>query len=218
MTYLPRRSIQLFSKKQIIYSSRNGADRLYREIAGSVKVAWASDHGREIIARIVSVDGLFGETGFVGVEAAGETAVALENVAVMSWDHAWITQEIEHEPRLGMALSQYFAHQCVQLKERIQRMARYKELERVMLALLQLGEIMGTRLEDNRSRIVGLTHLTIAQYVGTRREQVTSALNRLRRMGLIRYSWNYLDVDVPAVQARLRSPGHAPAYGQQDSS
>jgi hypothetical protein len=58
---------------------------------------------------------------------------------------------------------------------------------RVMIGLLQLAKIMGTPLADGSSRIAGLTHQTIAEYVGTSRELVTRELiyprKRCRKFG-----------------------------------
>ena len=60
-------------------------------------------------------------------------------------------------------------------------------------------------------RIDSLTHHTIADYVGTSREVVTFQMNRIRRLGLIRYNRRYIDVYSRAVAEALRLRGiHLP--------
>jgi CRP-like cAMP-binding protein len=113
---------------------------------------------------------------------------------LMGWDRAEIERRVEQEPRLRIALLQYIVHQCVELQDRIEAMAVHKTPERAMLGLLQLAADLGTEAEDGSSRIAHLTHETIAEFVGTSREIVRSQMNRLRRLGLIRYSRKHLDV------------------------
>jgi CRP-like cAMP-binding protein len=73
-------------------------------------------------------------------------------------------------------------------------MAVCKTPERVALALVQLSEQLGTKEDDGSMRMAGLTHHTLAEYVGTSREIVTYQLNRLRRLGLLKYSRKHIDV------------------------
>jgi biotin operon repressor len=56
-------------------------------------------------------------------------------------------------------------------------------------------------------RIAALTHYAIAEYVGTSREIVTYQMNRLRRMGMLRYSRRFIDVYAQALSETLRQQG-----------
>jgi CRP-like cAMP-binding protein len=86
-------------------------------------------------------------------------------------------------------------------------MAVHKTPERVMLALVQLADDLGSPTADGSVRIASLTHHTIAEYVGTSREIVTFQMNRLRRMGLLRYSRKFIDINMMALQEVLREGG-----------
>jgi len=207
LTYLPRKPVQEFAKRRVIYDPQQPSDHLYVVILGRVKIANTSDDGAQMVARIVSAEGIFGECSLVGGGRRSECATALDNVTVMSWTAAEIEQQIEREPRLGLALSQYLVRQCIELQDRIESMAVYKTPERVMLALLQLGDTLGTPMADGATRIGALTHHTLAEYVGTSREIVTFQLNRLRRLGLLRYSRKHMDIYNSAIQSILREQG-----------
>ena len=207
LTYLPRTPLQEFPKRQIIYDSQQPSDHLYVVIAGRVKVTNQSNDGGEVVARIVCAEGLFGEASLIGGAGCTQSAIALDDATLMSWSPAEIEAQIEREPRLGLALSQYLVSQCIELQDRIESMAIYKTPERVMLALVQLADALGTPVVDGSIRIASLTHHTIAEYVGTSREIVTFQLNRLRRLGLLRYSRKHMDIYTQAIREALRAQG-----------
>jgi CRP/FNR family transcriptional regulator, cyclic AMP receptor protein len=207
LSYLPRTAVREFAKNRVIYDRCRDAGRVYVVIRGHVKVVKTVDDGGQIVVRIVSTDGLFGEPVLIGGQGTTETAVALENVLAMSWTADEIEQQIEREPRLALALSQYLVRECIELQDRIESMAAYKTPERVMLALVQLADILGTSTPDGPTRISSLTHHTIAGYVGTSREIVTSQLNRLRRLGLLQYSRRQMDIHTQAMQEILARQG-----------
>ena len=207
LTYLPRKPVQEYAKRRIIYDAQQPSDHLYVVILGRVKIANVADDGGQMVARIVSAEGLFGESALVGANRRHECAVALDSVTLMSWSAAEIEAQIEREPRLGLALSQYLVRQCIELQDRIESMAVYKTPERVMLALVQLADTLGSPMADGSTRVSALTHHTLAEYVGTSREIVTFQLNRLRRMGLLRYSRKHMDIYSRAMQDVLRNQG-----------
>ena len=206
LTYLPRKSIQEFGKNRVIYSPEQPSGGIHLVVLGRVKVSSTADDGYETVGRIVCAEGLFGEAALVGGRP-NESAVALDTASIMSWMPREIEQQIEREPRLGIALSQYLVRQCIALQDRIESMAVQKTPERVIVALAQLAEMLGTPLPDGATRIASLTHQTIAEYVGTSREIVTFQMNRLRKLGMIRYSRRYIDVYPRAVAEALRQQG-----------
>src|SRR5947209_18873667 len=97
--------------------------------------------------------------------------------------------------------------QCIELQDRIESMAIYKTPERVMLALVQLADSLGSPMNDGATRVAALTHHTVAEYVGTSREIVTFQLNRLRRLGMIRYSRKHMDIYTGAIKETLPEHG-----------
>jgi CRP-like cAMP-binding protein len=206
LTHLPHKSVQEFARGQIIYSPANPSSSLYLVILGRVKVSTAERDGNETVARIVCKEGLFGESSLIGNGARTETAVALDNVTLMGWTRAEIEAQIERDPRLGVALSQYLVRECLELQDRMESMVVHRTPERVMLALVQLASNAGAQSPEGMTRVASLTHQTIAEYVGTSREIVTFQLNRLRKLGMIRYSRKFMDIDVPRIREALRAP------------
>src|SRR3954447_6329052 len=115
LRYLPVRPLQEFRKKRIVYDAEHPADRLYLVIQGRVKIVNTLDDGSQVVARFVSRDGLFGEGFLIGGVRPTERAIAFDNIAVMSWCAADVDLQMEREPRLGIALLQYFTQTSFEL-------------------------------------------------------------------------------------------------------
>ena len=214
LVYLPRKPLQEFAKGRVIYDHQRRNAHLYVVILGRVKVISTSDDGGQTVGRIVCSDGLFGESCLVGTPPPSESAVALDSATVMAWSREEVEQQIDREPLLGIALSQYIVYQCKELQERIESMAVHKTPVRVLLALAQLSEDLGMPEADGNIRIASLTHHTLSEYVGTSREIVTFQMNRLRRLGVVRYTRKFIDVNPQALAEALKQEGIQRAYGR----
>src|SRR5690349_9540489 len=103
LTYLPRRSVQEFAKGRMIYDAEHPNNHLYVVILGRVKISSTAEDGCQTVGRIVCAEGLFGEGCLVGGGARSESAVALDNATLMAWSRDDIENQIEREPRLGLA-------------------------------------------------------------------------------------------------------------------
>jgi CRP-like cAMP-binding protein len=206
LTYLPRKAVRHWGKGTVIYSPEQPSDRLHLAVVGRVKVSSKTEDGRETIWRFIPTEGIFGESALVGGQPP-ETAVAIDDVTLMSWTRAEIEQQIDREPKLGLALTQYLVGQCIALQERIESMSMYKTPERVMIAMVRLARTLGKPTPDGSTRLAWLTHRTIAEYVGTSREIITYQMNRLRRLGHIQYTRRYIDVCTGSLIDSLRQEG-----------
>jgi CRP/FNR family transcriptional regulator, cyclic AMP receptor protein len=215
LTYLPRKAVQEYGKNRVIYDVQNPATSLYLVILGRVKIGTTANDGGQTVGRIVRSEGLFGESCLIGPLNRSESANALDNVTLMSWSRNEIEQQVEREPRLGIALAQYLVRECIELQDRIESMAVHKTPERVMLALLQLASDLGSPMPDGSLRVASLTHHTISEFVGTSREIVTFQMNRLRRMGLVRYSRKHIDIYAQALRENLRQQGTSIPHGTE---
>jgi CRP/FNR family transcriptional regulator, cyclic AMP receptor protein len=207
LTYLPRKPLRTFGKGQVIYDQQQPNGYLYVVILGRVRVIATAEDGGQTVCRLVCPEGIFGESCLVGGSARSESAIALDDTGLMAWSRADIEQQIEREPKLGIALSQYLVRECIELQDRIESMALHQTPERVMVALLQLAEDLGTPMQNGSMRLRWLTHQTIAEYVGTSREIVTFEMNRLRRLGLLDYTRKHMDIYTGVLQQALQAAG-----------
>ena len=79
-----------------------------------------------------------------------ETAIAVAPTQVMSWTAEEVEVHIERQPRLALALCEYFGHCNEQMRERIVTVATQKTGTRVSVALVQLAREIGDRAPTAR--------------------------------------------------------------------
>jgi len=201
---LPKSSAREFSRGSVIYPPHRPQANLYLVMAGRVKVSTTPSEG-ETVCRLVFKGGLFGEPALIRAPNRSDTAVALEAVRLMSWTASEIDEQVDLNPRLGLVLCQYLVKQCLDLTDRMQSLVRYDTPKRLMLVLIEIARSAGVEMPDGATRVEPLTHQILSECVGTSREVVTFQLNRLRSLGFIRYSRQYMDVSVPQLEAALRA-------------
>jgi CRP-like cAMP-binding protein len=205
LMYLPRKGVTDFRKGQIIFDEHQPSKGLHLVVQGRVKVTIPLDDGTQTVVDIFTTDDFFGESSLLGANQYSERALALDNVTLMSWSSGEIEEQVERQPRLGIALLQMLVKRGLDYEERLQSFALDKTPERVVRSLLRFAERLGTRTEDGSIKIPPLTHQVISEYVGTSREIVTFQMNHLRQKGLLRYSRKGIQVYVDALREHLQA-------------
>jgi CRP-like cAMP-binding protein len=204
LMYLPRKGVTDFRRGQTIFDEHQPSRGLHLVVQGRVKVTIPLDDGTQTVVDIFTTDDFFGEGSLLGSSQYPERAVALDNVTLMSWNGSEIEEQIERQPRLGLALLQMLVKRGLDFEERLQSFALDKTPERVVRALLRFGERLGTRVEDGSVKIPPLTHQVISEYVGTSREIVTFQMNYLRQKGFLRYSRRGIQVYMEPLRQHLK--------------
>ncbi len=208
LMYLPRKGVTDYRKGQIIFDEHQPSKGLHLVVQGRVKVTMALDDGTQTVVDIFTTDDFFGESSLLGSAHHAERAMALDNVTLMSWSGQEIEEQVERQPRLGIALVQMLVKRGLDYEERLQSFALDKTPERVIRALLRFAERLGTRMEDGSVKIPPLTHQVISEYVGTSREIVTFQMNHLRQKGFLRYSRKGIQVYADALREHLQTQTH----------
>lgn len=207
LSYLQRNSVQQFEKGQAVYDEQDGPQNLYVLMLGLVKISRPAADGNTHTVDFVWPVSMFGESCLNSGLERREAAVAQTRVAVMAWSREEIEEQVLSESRLGIALFHAMARRCNVLQERLHAMAVHTIPERVLLALLQLGDQSCSPAEPNIMRILSLTHQSIGQYVGVAREVVTTHMNDLRRRGIVSYSRKHIEIDMGAIAQELHRYG-----------
>jgi CRP/FNR family transcriptional regulator, cyclic AMP receptor protein len=205
LMYLPRKGVTDYRKGQIIFDEHQPSKGLHLVVQGRVKVTVPLDDGTQTVVDIFTTDDFFGESALLGSKQYAERAMALDNVTLMSWSSSEIEDQVERQPRLGIALLQMLVKRGLDYEERLQSFALDKTPERVVRSLLRFAERLGARTEDGSIKIPPLTHQVISEYVGTSREIVTFQMNNLRQKGYLRYSRKGIQVYSDALREHLHS-------------
>ncbi|MDR3700814.1 MAG: Crp/Fnr family transcriptional regulator [Candidatus Sulfopaludibacter sp.] len=204
LMYLPRRGVTGYTKGQIIFEEHNPSKGLHLVVQGRVKVFIPLDNGAQTVVDIFTTDDFFGEHALLGDSQLPERAVALDPVSLMSWTSQEIEEQVERQPRLGVALLQMLVKRVLDYEERLQSFAVDKTPERVVRSLLRFADRLGTRSEDGAITIPPLTHQILSEFVGTSREIVTFHMNHLRQKGYLRYSRKGIQIYVEALREHLQ--------------
>lgn len=204
LVYLPHKSVVEYRRGQVIYDESQPSNGIYLVVRGRVKTSVPMDDGTQTVIEIFAAEQFFGESGLLDLEHRGESATALENTALMSWSTAEIEEQVDRQPKLGLALIQMLVERCLDFEERLQSFALDKTPERIMRSLLRFADRLGTRAEDGSAQVPPMTHQLISEYVGTSREIVTFQMNKLRQEGFIRYSRKGIDIYVELLSDHLR--------------
>lgn len=209
LMYLPRKGVTEYRKGQVIFDENQPSTGLHLVVQGRVKVTMPLENGTQTLVDIFTTDDFFGESSLLGGAPNIERALSLDGVALMSWTAREIEEQVERQPRLGIALIQMLIQRGLDYEERLVSFAVDKTPERVARSLLRFADRLGNRAEDGSLQIPPLTHQVISEYVGTSREIVTFQMNHLRQQGFLRYSRKGIQVYAEPLREHLA--GRIPA-------
>src|SRR5689334_17836874 len=109
LNYLPSTRIIEYPRRSVIYEPTRATSRLYLLLSGRVKIFSTASTGIQMLLRVSTAEEFFGECALVPTEPTlRESAVVMDTAQVMAWTAEEVEERIEREPRLAMALCDYF--------------------------------------------------------------------------------------------------------------
>lgn len=218
LMYLPRKSVTDYHKGQLIFDEYQPSRNFHLVVQGRVMVTIPLDDGSQTVVDVFATDDFFGESSLFGAAKYSERALALDNVTLMSWTNTEIEDQLERQPRLGVALIRVLVKRGWDFEERLQSFALDNAPERVVRSLLRFADRWGSLTEDGTVKIPPLTHQVISEYVGTSRETVNSQMSHLQQKGYLRYSRKSIQIDVAALRKHLQAAsGRSVSPGEPQS-
>jgi CRP-like cAMP-binding protein len=184
---LPRRKPTAFSKGEIIYSAGDRRRMFYFLQNGFVKVGAITSNGSELIYDVRKGGDVVGEL-CVLEEERPDRAVALEATSAIGVPFDEVKTLLATEPGLAATLIEVFCTALKQAYLQVNTLATDDIVHRLAKLLLSLTEKMGHRSGPLMEIPIYLTQGEISQMVAARRERVSTALNVLRRRGMVQYT------------------------------
>jgi len=203
LSHLPCSTILGFRRKQVIFAQGQPSTSVYLVISGKVKVCRVGEGPSETLLDIYQADEFFGESALLG-EPHAETAVALEDVQVMSWTTSELERIAAERPKLAIALMQLVVQRSAEFGSRIESFATDSIQRRLARALIRFSDRFGHETGEGTMQMMPLTHELLSMYLGTSREIATHFLNVFRRDGYVRYSRREMVVRVDALKEWLK--------------
>lgn len=198
-----------FEKDDILYDSEDGDHTFFFLQSGVVKVGAMTEDGHEIIYDVRKAGEVVGELGMCGNTPRSDRAVALERSEAIAVSYAEIVRVIQASPDLLRKLLELFCQSLADAYEQVSRLAVDDTIGRLTKVLLDLASKLGHPSGKAVEISTYLTQEEISQMVAVRRERVSTALNSLRRQGIIQYSRRgHLVLDVRALEKQVAHNSH----------
>ena len=199
---LQARVARSFEEDEVLYEVGDTARVVFFIRKGIVKTGTATGLGREIIYHLRKDGEVVGELCLLDA-VRRERAVAIEKTEAVLVDSDEIVTPLARQPAMLGDVLTALCRGLAEAHDQVNRMADdsvSQGLTKVLRDLaLKLGQQSGKLVEITTY----LTQEELSQMVGARRERVSTALNVLRRRGLVQYTARgHLLLDVAALEER----------------
>jgi CRP-like cAMP-binding protein len=193
---LPHRKVTTFNKNETLYNVGDSGQVLYFVRTGFVKIGAITSNGREIIYDVRKQGDVVGELCAFEPERL-DRAVALEQTDAIAVPFEEIRDLLATRPDLMSMLIEVFCRALKEAYAQINTLAADGTVHRLARVLTSLAGKIGQRSDSFIEIPTYLTQEEIAQMVMARRERISTALNFLRRQGVVQYTVRgHLMVDV----------------------
>jgi CRP/FNR family transcriptional regulator, cyclic AMP receptor protein len=182
------KTINEYHKDQVVFSQGSEADAVFFIQKGKVTLTVVSERGKEAVVGILGPDHFFGEGCLNGhpLRVTTATATAIDQSLITRIPKAAMTAAMHDEPKF----SELFMADLLSRNSRIEEdlidqlfNSSEKRLARALLLLANFGK------EAAPEPIVGkVSQETLAEMIGTTRSRVSHFMNKLRKLGYIKYN------------------------------
>jgi CRP/FNR family cyclic AMP-dependent transcriptional regulator len=181
---LPNRHATRFQKGDVIYDV-GGKDRtFFFLLSGFVKVGTITSDGHEVIYDVRKGGDVVGELCASQHERA-DRAVAVEDTKAVPVPYDEVIEVMRTQLGLLHRLVELYCRALAEAYEQVSILAVDDTVHRLVKALLRLAGKIGHRSGYVVEIPTYLTQEEISQMVAARRERVSTALNYLRRRGMV---------------------------------
>ena len=200
---LADRKAATFKKHEVIYEVGNEERTFFFVRSGYVKVGTIAANGREVIYDVRKEGDVVGELCASELKRP-DRAVALENTEAISVPFAEIMDVLLNKPDLVALLLDVFCRALKEAYVQVNTLAIDGTVDRLVKVLVGLAAKIGRPSGSLMELPAYLTQEEIAQMVAARRERISTALNSLRRRGMVHYSARgHLMLDMASLEGHL---------------
>lgn len=186
-----------YSKKNIVFHEGDYGDALYIIKNGRIKISKVAIDGREKTLSILKTGDFFGEMAIFDNMPRSATSEAMDNdVKLLSISKNDFERVVFENPSIALAIMKDLTRRIRQINEQVQDLA-FKDVHgRVASTIYNLLKAeRDVAKEANKIRSLRMTHQDLANMVGSSRETVTRALNRLQDEGIISISHQQIAIN-----------------------
>ncbi|MFN3477308.1 MAG: Crp/Fnr family transcriptional regulator [Candidatus Methylomirabilales bacterium] len=172
-------------KGEVISSPGDRADRIYFLAEGKVRIVRPGERGRRAILGFINPGELFGEHAILVEGVMENRAEAIEKGVVCHITSRTFRRLLMREPALTLRLAQIIIRRHQILENRVAGLILKDVTARLAERLLNLFKEQGIPCRHGYETETAITRQDLADLVGAARPTISSALNILKRRGLI---------------------------------
>jgi CRP/FNR family transcriptional regulator, cyclic AMP receptor protein len=175
-----------FHRNQIVYSQGDSAVSVFYVRTGKLKVAVASENGRDAVAAVHLSGNFFGEECLTGHKLRIATVTALTECELVQMPKASVADALHNDPEFSELFTTHLMERSIRVQaDLVDQLlnSTEKRLARLLLILANYGN------EDRPEPIVPkINQETLAGMIGTSRTHVNHFMNKFRKLGFIEYN------------------------------
>lgn len=186
-----------YSKKNIVFHEGDYGDALYIIKNGRIKISKVAIDGREKTLSILKTGDFFGEMAIFDNMPRSATSEAMDNdVKLLSISKTDFERVVFENPSIALGIMKDLTRRIRQINEQVQDLA-FKDVHgRVASTIYNLLKAERDASKDgSKIKSLRMTHQDLANMVGSSRETVTRALNRLQDEGIISISHQQIAIN-----------------------
>jgi CRP/FNR family transcriptional regulator, cyclic AMP receptor protein len=180
------RSVSNYRKNQKVFSQGDPADAVFYIQDGKVKVCVVSELGKEAVVALHDKGDFFGEGCLLGQPLRLATAAAVTECAIMRIGKAAMVRVLQDEPKFSERFMAYLLARNARVEEDLVDQlfnSSEKRLARTLLLMANFGK------EGKPERVITkVSQEMLAEIIGSTRSQVSTFMNKFRRLGFIDYN------------------------------
>jgi CRP/FNR family transcriptional regulator, cyclic AMP receptor protein len=177
-----------YSKRTLIFEQGDIGRLVYFVKIGRVRIARATEDGKEVTVAILGPGDLFGEEVVFSDVVRTTSATCLEDSLLCTARAEDLYGLMARHASIAMNVANYLREQRDDALSVVEDLASLKVPERLMKLLERLATEHGVRSADADGTLIDitLTHADLASLIGSTRETVTAQITQLTREGRIR--------------------------------
>jgi CRP-like cAMP-binding protein len=180
------RSIDSYSKDQVVFSQGDPADAVFYIQKGKVKVTVVSEQGKEAVVAILGAGDFFGEACLAGQTRRLATVAVMADSVIVRLEKAAIIRVIHIEPAFSELFIAHLLDRTIRVESDLVDQlfnSSEKRLARLLLLLANFGK------EGKPEPLIAkISQETLAEMIGTTRSRVSFFMNKFRQLGFIDYN------------------------------
>jgi len=182
--FIEGRNINVYKKKQVIYSEGNHPNRLYYILKGKVKAYKINEDGKELVTELFNAGDFLGYVALMEEAPYKDTAKALEETEVAVIPKEDFDDLVNKNPQVMRKFVQLLAKNISEKEEHLVGLA-YNSLRKKVAEALILLQKKYQQQQKEDTFVIDMNRESLASVAGTAKESLIRTLSDFRNEKLI---------------------------------